>query len=47
MLLSGLLTLLRPNKEEVQQHQITEGDTFVWLSVVLLKCCQLVPKTGV
>ncbi|XP_028260131.1 armadillo-like helical domain containing protein 1 [Parambassis ranga] len=24
MLLSGLLTLLRPNKEEVQQHQITE-----------------------
>lgn len=29
VLLSGLVALLRPSKEEVQQHQITEGDSLL------------------
>jgi len=31
-LLSGLLALLRPVTEEVQHHQIAEGDAVVWMS---------------
>lgn len=43
VLLSGLVALLRPTKEEVQQHQNTEGDTLVSVfslkTNIEYKCC--------
>lgn len=33
MLLSGLVALLKPLAEEVDPHEITQGDTLVWMFV--------------
>lgn len=37
LLLSGLVALLRPTKEEVKQHQIMEGGTSVFICVAFFK----------